>query len=293
VLPPDLRPLVPLGNGRFATFDLNDLYRRIVDRSNRLRRLIELDAPDAIRRNESWVLQCAVASVVQNGRFADPVLFQDRRLLSLADHVAGHRGRFATNLLSKRVDYSAVAPAVARANLAPSRACVPRELALELWRPWIYRSLEQHGAVTTLKAARRLLLARDPAVMDAIADLVRSHPVILLPERDAAVAISVDVELWDERAIALAPHAIRTLGLAPGHNVTLHVPCDPRAIDESRRCLRGVHLSREPEAETTWIARASRAGVEDIGAVLFDAALRRERDPAAGPIARMVLGRMP
>src|SRR6187402_379660 len=177
VIPPDLRPLVPLDGGRFATSDLNDLYRRVINRNNRLKRLIELSAPDIIIRNEKRMLQESVDALFDNGRrgrtFTGP---NKRPLRSLSDMLKGKQGRFRQNLLGKRVDYSGRSVIVVGPELKLHQCGLPKKMALELFKPFIYNRLEQGGHCTTVKAAKEMVERQDPVVWDILEDVIKDHP---------------------------------------------------------------------------------------------------------------------
>ncbi len=180
VLPPDLRPLVPLDGGRFATSDLNDLYRRVINRNNRLRRLLELNAPDIIVRNEKRMLQEAVDALLDNGRRGRAITGTNRRpLKSLADMIKGKQGRFRQNLLGKRVDYSGRSVIVVGPTLKLHQCGLPKKMALELFKPFIFAKLQLRGEATTIKAAKRLVEREGPEVWDILEDVIREHPVML------------------------------------------------------------------------------------------------------------------
>src|SRR3546814_767093 len=167
VLPPDLRPLVPLDGGRFATSDLNDLYRRVINRNNRLRRLLELKAPDIILRNEKRMLQESVDSLLDNGRRGKAMTGANKRQLkSLADMIKGKSGRFRQNLLGKRVDYSGRSVIVVGPQLKLHQCGLPKLMALELFKPFIFNRLEMMGLATTIKAAKKLVESHEPVVWD-------------------------------------------------------------------------------------------------------------------------------
>src|SRR5713226_2497155 len=177
VLPPDLRPLVPLDGGRFATSDLNDLYRRVINRNNRLKRLIELSAPDMIIRNEKRMLQEAVDALFDNGRRGRAITGQNRRpLKSLSDMLKGKTGRFRQNLLGKRVDYSGRSVIVVGPELRLHQCGLPKKMALELFKPFIYSKLEEKGYVTTIKSAKKLVEKERPEVWDILEEVIQEHP---------------------------------------------------------------------------------------------------------------------
>src|SRR6266511_1198141 len=180
VLPPELRPLVPLDGGRFATSDLNDLYRRVINRNNRLKRLLELKAPEIIVRNEKRMLQEAVDSLLDNGRRGKAMTGANKRpLKSLADMIKGKGGRFRQNLLGKRVDYSGRSVIVVGPQLKLHQCGLPKKMALELFKPFIFNKLEMQGIATTIKAAKREVEAETPVVWDILEEVIREHPVML------------------------------------------------------------------------------------------------------------------
>ena len=180
VLPPELRPLVPLDGGRFATSDLNDLYRRVINRNNRLKRLLELRAPEIIVRNEKRMLQEAVDSLLDNGRRGKAMTGANKRpLKSLADMIKGKGGRFRQNLLGKRVDYSGRSVIVVGPQLKLHQCGLPKKMALELFKPFIFNKLEALGIASTIKAAKREVENESPVVWDILEDVIREHPVML------------------------------------------------------------------------------------------------------------------
>ncbi|MBI3598389.1 MAG: DNA-directed RNA polymerase subunit beta', partial [Nitrospirae bacterium] len=180
VLPPELRPLVPLDGGRFATSDLNDLYRRVINRNNRLKRLIELKAPSVIVRNEKRMLQESVDALFDNGRRGRAIRGTNKRQLkSLSDMLKGKQGRFRQNLLGKRVDYSGRSVIVVGPELKLNQCGLPKKMALELFKPFIFQKLEQKGLVTTIKGAKKLIEKEKAEVWDILDDVIREHPVLL------------------------------------------------------------------------------------------------------------------
>jgi len=180
VLPPDLRPLVPLDGGRFATSDLNDLYRRVINRNNRLKRLLELAAPDIIVRNEKRMLQESVDALLDNGRRGRAITGTNKRALkSLADMIKGKQGRFRQNLLGKRVDYSGRSVIVVGPTLRLHQCGLPKKMALELFKPFIFAKLQARGEATTIKAAKKLVEREEAQVWDILEDVIREHPVML------------------------------------------------------------------------------------------------------------------
>ena len=180
VLPPDLRPLVPLEGGRFATSDLNDLYRRVINRNNRLKKLMDIKAPEVILRNEKRMLQEAVDALFDNGRRSRAVRGQGNRpLKSLSDMLKGKQGRFRQNLLGKRVDYSGRSVIVVGPELKLHQCGLPKNMALELFKPFIIRKLEDRGYVQTVKSAKRLVEREKPEVWDILDEIIENHPVLL------------------------------------------------------------------------------------------------------------------
>ena len=180
VIPPELRPLVPLDGGRFATSDLNDLYRRVINRNNRLKRLIELRAPDIIVRNEKRMLQESVDALFDNGRRGRVITGANKRpLKSLADMLKGKQGRFRQNLLGKRVDYSGRSVIVVGPELKLHQCGLPKKMALELFKPFIYSRLEAKGLSSTVKQAKKLVEKEKPEVWDILDEVIREHPVML------------------------------------------------------------------------------------------------------------------
>jgi DNA-directed RNA polymerase subunit beta' len=180
VIPPELRPLVPLDGGRFATSDLNDLYRRVIIRNNRLKRLIEIKAPEVILRNEKRMLQESVDSLFDNTRKSSAVKTESNRpLKSLSDSLKGKQGRFRQNLLGKRVDYSARSVIVVGPDLKLFECGLPKNMAAELYKPFIIRKLMERGIVKTVKSARKIIDRRDPVVWDILENVLRGHPVLL------------------------------------------------------------------------------------------------------------------
>ncbi len=180
VIPPDLRPMVQLDGGRFATSDLNDLYRRVINRNNRLKRLLDLGAPDIIVRNEKRMLQEAVDALIDNGRRGHPVTGPGQRpLKSLSDMLKGKQGRFRQNLLGKRVDYSGRSVIVVGPNLKFHQCGLPKEMALELFKPFVMKRLVEQGEAHNIKSARRLVERARPEVWDVLEEVIKEHMVLL------------------------------------------------------------------------------------------------------------------
>jgi DNA-directed RNA polymerase subunit beta' len=197
ILPPDLRPLVPLDGGRFATSDLNDLYRRVINRNNRLARLLELDAPEIIVRNEKRMLQEAVDSLIDNGRRGRAVMGNNRRpLKSIADMIKGKQGRFRQNLLGKRVDYSGRSVIVCGPYLKLHQCGLPKKMALELFKPFIYNRLQSQNLASTIKAAKKMVEAETPEVWDILERVVHQHPVMYRHLVTIKVSVKCTTNQW-------------------------------------------------------------------------------------------------
>jgi len=238
VLPPDLRPLVPLEGGRFATSDLNDLYRRVINRNNRLRRLLELDAPDIIIRNEKRMLQEAVDVLFDNGRRGRTITGANKRpLKSLSDMLKGKQGRFRQNLLGKRVDYSGRSVIVVGPHLRLHQCGLPKKMALELFKPFIYNRLESKGYVTTIKSARKMVEKGTKEVWDVLDEIVREYPVILnrAPTLHRLGMQAFEVLLIEGKAIQLHPLVCVAFNADfDGDQMAVHVPLSVEAQVESR-----------------------------------------------------------
>jgi len=241
VLPPDLRPLVPLDGGRFATSDLNDLYRRVINRNNRLKRLLELNAPDIIIRNEKRMLQEAVDALFDNGRRSRPFVGPNRRpLRSLSDMLKGKQGRFRQNLLGKRVDYSGRSVIVVGPELRLHECGLPKSMALELFKPFIYNKLEERGLAATIKSAKRLVEKETPEVWDALADVIKEHPVLLnrAPTLHRLGIQAFEPVLTEGKAIRLHPLVCAAFNADfDGDQMAVHVPLSIEAQMESRVLL--------------------------------------------------------
>ena len=238
VLPPDLRPLVPLEGGRFATSDLNDLYRRVINRNNRLKRLLELDAPDIIVRNEKRMLQEAVDVLFDNGRRGRVITGPNKRpLKSFSDMLKGKQGRFRQNLLGKRVDYSGRSVIVAGPHLRLHQCGIPKKMALELFKPFIYNKLEQLGYVTTIKSARKLVEKGTKEVWDVLEDVVTEYPVILnrAPTLHRLGMQAFEAVLIEGKAIQLHPLVCMAFNADfDGDQMAVHVPLSVEAQTEAR-----------------------------------------------------------
>ena len=238
VLPPDLRPLVPLDGGRFATSDLNDLYRRVINRNNRLKRLQELNAPDIIIRNEKRMLQEAVDVLFDNGRRGKTITGASKRpLKSLSDMLKGKQGRFRQNLLGKRVDYSGRTVIVIGPNLRLHQCGLPKKMALELFKPFIYNKLEEKGYVTTIKAAKKMVEKETPEVWDTLDEVVREFPVMLnrAPTLHRLGIQAFEPILIEGKAIQLHPLVCTAFNADfDGDQMAVHIPLSIEAQVEAR-----------------------------------------------------------
>jgi len=238
VIPPDLRPLVPLDGGRFATSDLNDLYRRVINRNNRLKRLQELNAPEVIIRNEKRMLQEAVDALFDNGRRGRVITGPSKRpLKSLSDMLKGKSGRFRQNLLGKRVDYSGRSVIVVGPELRLHQCGLPNRMALELFKPFIYSKLEQRGFVTTIKAARKMVEKERPEVWDILAEVIQEHPILLnrAPTLHRLGLQAFEPMLIDGKAIQLHPLVCAAFNADfDGDQMAVHVPLSVEAQIEAR-----------------------------------------------------------
>jgi DNA-directed RNA polymerase subunit beta' len=238
VIPPDLRPLVPLDGGRFATSDLNDLYRRVINRNNRLKRLMELRAPDIIIRNEKRMLQEAVDALFDNGRRGRVITGANKRpLKSLADMLKGKQGRFRQNLLGKRVDYSGRSVIVVGPELRLHQCGLPKKMALELFKPFIYSRLDAKGLSTTVKQAKKLVEKERPEVWDILDEVIREHPVLLnrAPTLHRLGIQAFEPVLIEGKAIQLHPLVCAAFNADfDGDQMAVHVPLSLEAQLEAR-----------------------------------------------------------
>ena len=241
VLPPDLRPLVPLDGGRFATSDLNDLYRRVINRNNRLKRLLELKAPEIIVRNEKRMLQEAVDSLLDNGRRGKAMTGANKRpLKSLADMIKGKSGRFRQNLLGKRVDYSGRSVIVVGPQLKLHQCGLPKKMALELFKPFIFHKLEVMGLATTIKAAKKMVESEEPVVWDILEEVIREHPVMLnrAPTLHRLGIQAFEPVLIEGKAIQLHPLVCAAFNADfDGDQMAVHVPLSLEAQMEARTLM--------------------------------------------------------
>jgi DNA-directed RNA polymerase subunit beta' len=250
VLPPDLRPLVPLDGGRFATSDLNDLYRRVINRNNRLKRLLDLNAPDIIVRNEKRMLQEAVDALLDNGRRGRAITGSNKRpLKSLADMIKGKQGRFRQNLLGKRVDYSGRSVIVVGPTLKLHQCGLPKKMALELFKPFIFSKLESRGLATTIKVAKKMLEHEDPVVWDVLDEVIREHPILLnrAPTLHRLGIQAFEPVLIEGKAIQLHPLVCTAYNADfDGDQMAVHIPLTLEAQLEARALMMSTNNILSP-----------------------------------------------
>lgn len=279
VIPPDLRPLVPLDGGRFATSDLNDLYRRVINRNNRLKRLIELSAPDIIIRNEKRMLQEAVDALFDNGRRGRPLTGPNKRpLKSLSDMLKGKGGRFRQNLLGKRVDYSGRSVIVVGPELRLHQCGLPKYMALELFKPFIYNKLEERGYTTTIKSAKKMVEKERPEVWDILDEVIKEHPVLLnrAPTLHRLGIQAFEPILIEGKAIQLHPLVCMAYNADfDGDQMAVHIPLSIEAQVESRALMMSTNNILSPAH-----GKAVIAPTQDIVLGLYT--LTRERPGALG-----------
>src|SRR5881296_2252733 len=281
VLPPELRPLVPLDGGRFATSDLNDLYRRVINRNNRLKRLLELKAPEIIVRNEKRMLQEAVDSLLDNGRRGKAMTGANKRpLKSLADMIKGKGGRFRQNLLGKRVDYSGRSVIVVGPQLKLHQCGLPKKMALELFKPFIFNKLEMQGIATTIKAAKRLVEQEVPEVWDILEEVIREHPVLLnrAPTLHRLGIQAFEPVLIEGKAIQLHPLVCAAFNADfDGDQMAVHVPLSLEAQLEARTLMLASNNILSPANGDPIIVPS-----QDIVLGLYYVTLLREGLPGEG-----------
>jgi DNA-directed RNA polymerase subunit beta' len=250
VLPPELRPLVPLDGGRFATSDLNDLYRRVINRNNRLKRLLDLNAPEIIVRNEKRMLQEAVDALLDNGRRGRAITGTNKRpLKSLADMIKGKQGRFRQNLLGKRVDYSGRSVIVVGPQLKLHQCGLPKKMALELFKPFVFGKLERRGLATTIKAAKKLVEKGGPEVWDVLEEVIREHPVLLnrAPTLHRLGIQAFEPVLVEGKAIQLHPLVCTAFNADfDGDQMAVHVPLSLEAQLEARALMMSTNNILSP-----------------------------------------------
>ena len=281
VIPPELRPLVPLDGGRFATSDLNDLYRRVINRNNRLKRLIELRAPEIIVRNEKRMLQESVDALFDNGRRGRAITGANKRpLKSLSDMLKGKQGRFRQNLLGKRVDYSGRSVIVVGPELKLHQCGLPKKMALELFKPFIYSKLELYGMATTIKAAKRMLEKERPEVWDILEEVIREHPVLLnrAPTLHRLGIQAFEPLLIEGKAIQLHPLVCAAFNADfDGDQMAVHVPLSLEAQLEARVLMMSTNNILSPANGKPIIVPS-----QDIVLGLYYLSLQREGEPGEG-----------
>ena len=250
VIPPELRPLVPLDGGRFATSDLNDLYRRVIIRNNRLKRLVEIKAPEVILRNEKRMLQESVDSLFDNTRKSSAVKTESNRpLKSLSDSLKGKQGRFRQNLLGKRVDYSARSVIVVGPELKLSECGIPKEMAAELYKPFVIRKLIERGIVKTVKSAKKIIDRKEPVVWDILENVIKGHPVLLnrAPTLHRLGIQAFQPKLIEGKAIQLHPLVCTAFNADfDGDQMAVHLPLGPEAILEAQILMLASHNILNP-----------------------------------------------
>ena len=281
VIPPELRPLVPLDGGRFATSDLNDLYRRVINRNNRLKRLIELHAPEIIVRNEKRMLQESVDALFDNGRRGRAITGANKRpLKSLSDMLKGKQGRFRQNLLGKRVDYSGRSVIVVGPELKLHQCGLPKKMALELFKPFIYSKLELYGMATTIKAAKRMLEKERPEVWDILEEVIREHPVLLnrAPTLHRLGIQAFEPLLIEGKAIQLHPLVCAAFNADfDGDQMAVHVPLSLEAQLEARVLMMSTNNILSPSNGKPIIVPS-----QDIVLGLYYMTIEREDEPGDG-----------
>ncbi|MDA0951612.1 MAG: DNA-directed RNA polymerase subunit beta', partial [Proteobacteria bacterium] len=283
VIPPELRPLVPLDGGRFATSDLNDLYRRVINRNNRLKRLIELRAPDIIVRNEKRMLQESVDALFDNGRRGRVITGANKRpLRSLSDMLKGKQGRFRQNLLGKRVDYSGRSVIVVGPELKLHQCGLPKKMALELFKPFIYSKLEMYGKAPTIKAARRLVEKERPEVWDILEEVIREHPVLLnrAPTLHRLGIQAFEPILVEGKAIQLHPLVCAAFNADfDGDQMAVHVPLSIESQLEARVLMMSTNNILSPANGKPIIVPS-----QDIVLGLYDISLEIDGEPGEGMV---------
>ena len=283
VIPPELRPLVPLDGGRFATSDLNDLYRRVINRNNRLKRLIELRAPDIIVRNEKRMLQESVDALFDNGRRGRVITGVNKRpLKSLSDMLKGKQGRFRQNLLGKRVDYSGRSVIVVGPELKLHQCGIPKKMALELFKPFIYSKLELYGLANTIKAAKRMVEKERPEVWDILEEVIREHPVLLnrAPTLHRLGIQAFEPVLIEGKAINLHPLVCTAFNADfDGDQMAVHVPLSLEAQLEARVLMMSTNNILSPSSGKPIIVPS-----QDIILGLYYLSLVKENSKGEGMI---------
>ena len=283
VIPPELRPLVPLDGGRFATSDLNDLYRRVINRNNRLKRLLELRAPEIIIRNEKRMLQESVDALFDNGRRGRAVAGINKRpLKSLSDMLKGKQGRFRQNLLGKRVDYSGRSVITVGPELLLHQCGLPKRMALELFKPFIYSKLEQYGMASTIKAAKKMVEKERPEVWDILSEVIREHPVLLnrAPTLHRLGIQAFEPVLIEGKAIQLHPLVCTAFNADfDGDQMAVHVPLSTEAQLEARVLMMSTNNILSPASGKPIIVPT-----QDVILGLYYLSMAREGEPGEGMV---------
>ena len=283
VIPPELRPLVPLDGGRFATSDLNDLYRRVINRNNRLKRLIELRAPDIIIRNEKRMLQEAVDALFDNGRRGRVITGANKRpLKSLADMLKGKQGRFRQNLLGKRVDYSGRSVIVVGPELKLHECGLPKKMALELFKPFIYARLDAKGLSGTVKQSKRMVEREQPQVWDILEEVIREHPVLLnrAPTLHRLGIQAFEPKLIEGKAIQLHPLVCTAFNADfDGDQMAVHVPLSLEAQLEARVLMMSTNNILSPANGRPIIVPS-----QDIVLGLYYLSMSKDGEPGEGKL---------
>ena len=283
VIPPELRPLVPLDGGRFASSDLNDLYRRVINRNNRLSRLIDLRAPDIIIRNEKRMLQESVDALFDNGRRGRVITGTNKRpLKSLAEMLKGKQGRFRQNLLGKRVDYSGRSVIVVGPELKLHQCGLPKKMAIELFKPFIYARLESLGLATTLKQAKKMVEKERPEVWDVLDRVIREHPVILnrAPTLHRLGVQAFEPTLIEGKAIQLHPLVCTAFNADfDGDQMAVHVPLSLEAQLEARVLMMSTNNILNPANGKPVIVPS-----QDIVLGLYYLSQEKENEPGEGSV---------
>ena len=298
VIPPDLRPLVPLDGGRFATSDLNDLYRRVINRNNRLKRLQELNAPEIIIRNEKRMLQEAVDALFDNGRRGKTITGPNKRpLKSLSDMLKGKQGRFRQNLLGKRVDYSGRSVIVVGPELKLHQCGLPKKMALELFKPFIYNKLEERGLVTTIKSAKKLVEKEKPEVWDILEEVIKEHPILLnrAPTLHRLGIQAFEPLLIEGKAIQLHPLVCTAFNADfDGDQMAVHVPLSLEAQMEARVSMMSTNniLSpgQRPPDHPALAGHRARSLLHDARASVREGRVPREGGGHRPAARRVLLG---
>ena len=285
VIPPEIRPMVQLDGGRFATSDLNDLYRRVINRNNRLKRLLELGAPDVIVRNEKRILQQAVDALIDNGRRGRPVTGQNNRpLKSLSDMLKGKQGRFRQNLLGKRVDYSGRSVIVVGPELKIYQCGVPKEMAIELFKPFVMKKLVADGHATNIKSAKKMVEKMRKEVWDALEDVIKDHPVLLnrAPTLHRLGIQAFEPVLVEGRALKLHPLVCTAYNADfDGDQMAIHVPLSAEAQAEARFLMLSANNLLKPQD-----GRPVTVPTQDMVLGSYYLTIIKEDEPGAGKIFR-------